>query len=1037
MSQRAALLALGALVLGGACSDPPRKSRAQVIGALGDTIGGPHAIGTIGDVLLENDQIRLVIAKPGPGRVNTSYGGSLVDADLQRVGVDGAGPNGNDQLAELLPGFGFTVIEPTSVEVTADGSSTYAEVTVRGGGNDLLQMVYLLNTGLVFPETLQFSNAYRLYPGKKYVEIHTTVKNVGNGAHPFPYLNPTELKDLGFDIPGLENLSLSVPMGQLPLLGGEQTLFTPGRGGFNVRDAIEESYATAGFPAFPGMVTDFLASRGEGVSYGLTVPKADWNYTNAFAFPGQEVTPYSVLLPFTYAGVSAVYAANPPAQLQPQEEFTFVMYFIVGRGDVASVLDTIYELRNEPTGTFGGRVVDAQTSAPVALANVLVLDAADQPIDQLQTDARGAFLGHLKPGAYKYQVLVDDRLTSAPVAFTITAGQQTGALVEVAPPATLIVSVLDELSRRAPAKIQLIGSYPSPGTVGTIPCGTQQCKDPRDFLYSLTLGERRRPTAFDGTTRFVENAWWTKDGRIEARVRPGKYDLVVSRGPEYELTTVPVELVAGGFVTQQLTLTRAMPTDGWVAADFHIHAQPSTDSGLPIDQRVISCAAEGLEVAVATDHNYITDYTPVIAATGLDPWLVGISGMELTTFEMGHFNGFPLKVDAGSTRGGEFEWAGKTPDQIFDQLRTKLGYGADTIVQVNHPRQVVLGYFAQFFIDSLTALPYQPTGILGIFAPYGDEFKAENYSLKFDAVELITGNRLEDVHTFRAPTPLPPGPFPDPQPVAGEIVVGKDGRPQFPGVAETWFAMLDRGLTVTGTGTSDSHHLLGDEPGYARTLLFVGKGKDLPGAFSRQDVVAAVKAHRAIVTNAPFLEMSVKEGGVDRQIGDTVKVTGPGVDVRVRVRAPTWAKVDRIAVYSNSVLVFEQAIPANQQTDYETIVRLTLAGDAWVVAEATGSGNMFPVLSPTEFPPLDATVIIKALSAGLDLSTLPLTSDLKPNKIHFSTPFAMTNPIWIDTDGNGFTPPRPAVTKGVPGPTAPAPLPDIRQQFDALPELSP
>ena len=95
---------------------------------------------------------------------------------------------------------------------------------------------------------------------------------------------------------------------------------------------------------------------------------------------------------------------------------------------------------------------------------------------------------------------------------------------------------------------------------------------------------------------------------------------------------------------------------------------------------------------------------------------------------------------------------------------------------------------------------------------------------------------------------------------------------------------------------------------------------------------------------------------------------------------------------------------------------------------------MFPVSTPVELPPLDATVIIKALSAGLDLSSLPVTATLKPNQIHTSTPYAITNPIWVDIDGNGWTAPKPALPR-----TAGAPRlrPDVRQQFDSLPELSP
>ena len=340
----------------------------------------------------------------------------------------------------------------------------------------------------------------------------------------------------------------------------------------------------------------------------------------------------------------------------------------------------------------------------------------------------------------------------------------------------------------------------------------------------------------------------------------------------------------------------------------------------------------------------------------------------------------------------------------------------------------MLGYFAQFFIDSTTGEPYTPTGIMGVFAPYGDEFKAENFSYDFDSIELLTARKLEDVHTYRAPNPLPPGPFPDPQPVPGEIVVGKDNRPMFPGTVETWMTLLDRGHKATGIGASDTHHLLGDEPGDARTLLYVGEGKDTFGGFSRDDVVRATREHRAITTNAPFVEISIKGQG----IGSTVAEPAAQVAVEVRVRAPSWAKVDRLKLYMNSAVVHDIAIPTG--TEYTTTLTVSPPSDSWVVAEVTGTQNMFPVISPVEFPPLDATIILGALSAGLDLSALPITAKLKPVRTHTATPYAITNPIWIDRDGNGWTPPKPALPRRV----APrGSLPDVRAQFDALPEVSP
>ncbi len=1012
-----ALALAGAAILA-ACSEPAPRSRAQRIQAESELIGGPKSVGRIGDYLLENDQIRLVISDKGQGRVNTPFGGSLIDADLQRVGGN---VHGNDQLAEVLPAFLFTVIEPTEVNVAKDGAAGgVAEVVVKGTGGDLLQTVALLNTALLFPPSLDFVQTYRLQPGKRYVEIETTVTNKTAGVHLLPYLEPSKLRDAGLKIPGIENLSFSVPMGQLLLLGGEQELFAPGKPGFNIRFTIEDSYATAkGFPSFPGLVVDYLATKGRGVSYGFTIPEQSSNYAQAFIDryqPGQSVTKTSLLLPFTYAGVAGAFTSNPPPALAAGEAFTFRSYFIVGSGDAASVLESIYDIRGTKAGEFVGLVVDQQSQQPARDASVIIYDDKGGFMTQARVEDTGAFRAALEPGEYTFVVVTGDRPVTSPKMVRVGLANKTAVRIELAPPATLALTVLDELGRRAPVKVTLVGNFDA----------ANRGKDPRTFLYSIALGERKRPTAFDGGTEFIENQWSTADGVLQVTARPGNYDVVISRGPEYEILRVPVQLKAGEFVTKQLRLQREFSTPGWVAGDFHLHAQPSTDSDLSLDDRVVSCAAEGLDVAAATDHNFVTDYRPYIAANKLDDWLVGLPGMELTTFEAGHFNGYPLKVDPGSTRGGEFVWTRQSPQKLFDQLRNDLAVEpGKAIVQINHPRQTVLGYFAQFFLDSETGEPYVPTGIMGVFAPYGDEFKADKFSYDFDAIELITGKREQDVHTFVAPTPLPAGPFPDPQPVAGQIVRGPDGRPNFPGTVESWFALLDRGHRATGVGTSDSHGILAEEPGYARTMIFVGAGKDGPGGFSGSDVVKAIREHRAVATTAPFVEMSVGEG----QIGDTVKA-GPRVTVTVKIKSPRWAPVDKVILYSNSVIVGQQTIPAALGHDYEAQFTIDLAKDSWVVAEVTGARNMFPVVAPVEVPGLDATVLIKALSSGLDLGGLPLAAKLKPEETHAVYPYAITNPIWIDVDGAGWTSPKPALPKNAAKPASV--VPDVRDQFHHL-----
>ncbi|HEY0250430.1 MAG TPA: hypothetical protein VGC41_02845, partial [Kofleriaceae bacterium] len=78
--------------------------------------------------------------------------------------------------------------------------------------------------------------------------------------------------------------------------------------------------------------------------------------------------------------------------------------------------------------------------------------------------------------------------------------------------------------------------------------------------------------------------------------------------------------------------------------------------------------------------------------------------------------------------------------------------------------------------------------------------------------------------------------------------------------------------------------------------------------------------------------------------------------------------------------------------------------------------------------------IITALSSGLDLSSLPISNPLKPPQLHYSKPYAITNPIWVDSNGDGqWTPPKPPLTFAAPKREQ---APDVRAAFEALPEVS-
>src|SRR5262249_34306436 len=124
---------------------------------------------------------------------------------------------------------------------------------------------------------------------------------------------------------------------------------------------------------------------------------------------------------------------------------------------------------------------------------------------------------------------------------------------------------------------------------------------------------------------------------------------------------------------------------------------------MPLRDRLLSAAGEGVEIAISTDHNFISDWRPTVDALRLGPWMTSFVGIEFTTLESGHFNSFPLAYNVGPVTHGAFEWFGRPPADLFAGLRgiSALPEGNNVIV-CNHPRDSTQGYFNQYGRSSLT-----------------------------------------------------------------------------------------------------------------------------------------------------------------------------------------------------------------------------------------------------------------------------------------------------------------------------------------------
>jgi hypothetical protein len=374
-----------------------------------------------------------------------------------------------------------------------------------------------------------------------------------------------------------------------------------------------------------------------------------------------------------------------------------------------------------------------------------------------------------------------------------------------------------------------------------------------------------------------------RDGQIP--VPPGRYHVTVTRGFEYTLHEQDVRIRAGETAVVEAQLEHVVDTSGWISADLHVHAVPSPDAPSPLDDRVRALAASGVEVAVATDHNAITDYTSAIRERGLGRWLASLAGDEVTTrgVPLGHFNVFPL---APGSEPIEFDHV--SPRAVVSAARAAPPQDRPKVVQLNHPRTGSIGYFELLHFD--------PRDVAGWKA--GSPLAETG----FDAIEVFNGDHYADV-------------------------------PVVEGLMRDWYALLDAGIRVTATGNSDSHKLAYHECGVPRNLVLVGD--DDPSRFDPARFVDAVRAGHVVVSSGVLVRLDVSGKGP----GDTAAAGEQ--EVRVTVDAPPWVDVSRVELVRRGEVVKSWTGPfarGTRRLDARTTAKLA-AGD-WVLAVARGDGEM-------------------------------------------------------------------------------------------------
>ncbi|MEK7867112.1 MAG: CehA/McbA family metallohydrolase [Planctomycetota bacterium] len=266
--------------------------------------------------------------------------------------------------------------------------------------------------------------------------------------------------------------------------------------------------------------------------------------------------------------------------------------------------------------------------------------------------------------------------------------------------------------------------------------------------------------AAQGLTAVRIGTMYTLGAGDAFEVPEGEYVVYATRGMEWGMPQASVRVARGSEQVVELSIAREVDTTGFIAADTHIHTYTYSGHGnATIWERMITLAGEGVELAIATDHNHQTDYSPVQDELEVNPFFRAVTGNEVTT-KNGHFNAFPMDPDGALPDHTLKDWV-----KLVEDIRAK---GARVVI-LNHP------HWPDF--------DRGPFGVHGFEPSTGDRASGTRYT--FDCLELVNSTTDE----------------PDPLAILAD-----------------WMALLNRGERLTAIGSSDSHTV--DDPvGQGRTYV--------------------------------------------------------------------------------------------------------------------------------------------------------------------------------------------------------------------------
>jgi hypothetical protein len=207
----------------------------------------------------------------------------------------------------------------------------------------------------------------------------------------------------------------------------------------------------------------------------------------------------------------------------------------------------------------------------------------------------------------------------------------------------------------------------------------------------------------------------------------------------------------------------------------------------------------------------------------------------------------------------------------------------------------------------------------------------------------------------------------------------RDGKTIGNQTALNWLQLLNQGFRIYGVVNTDSHY---NFHGSGGLKLWIKSSTDDPANINSDEMRDATREGHLIMSNGPYLEATFKEAGTDQVpviSGQDLVAKSKKVSAKIRVQCPNWLDVDTVIVLVNG-----------RRSD-----------------KLTFSRDNHPDMFGKDFVKFERTVDVE-LTEDAHLVVLTghrtqVLGDIMGPMWGTQHPTALSNPVFVDIAGDGFT----------------------------------